>query len=278
MLYSPPHSTLITSSNTTTAAEGTTITASGSTNTKGSWSQIISSTTYDAYGITILLAGVQTTASTWVGMLVDIGIGSSSAEQVLIPNLNAGSVAGLAIASGSGGAMYHFPIYIPSGNRLSARCQSTVASRTCTAWITLHHGHPIGWYGTRVTAYGAVTASDSSGTSHTHGNGSYATATELSASTTNPIHYMQIGQDNKADTGGTTKRGMFSIVEGATPNVIVEPLPWHESTTIEAVGYSEANFILSNMRFNIPSGISLRVRSMANAAGEARGIIVYGVD
>lgn len=262
----------------TTATEGATITASASSHTKGAFSagQLIASTADDSYGITVLIGGTGLTASTNERALMDIGIGASGSEVVLIPNLLCGNVEA-AVSAGPGSVMYHFPIFIAKGSRLSAALQALVSADTATCQVWLHR-HPIGpgaWFGSRVTAYGPDTAT-SSGVAHTHGNGSYAAATQIVASSTNPIKALQVGVDLGVDTTGATKRGLLRI--GVNGTYIASDLPWRESTTLEAVNCSQANHILSLMRFNIPAAQVLQISAMMNAAGEARNFALYGVD
>lgn len=263
---------------TTTGSDGTTITASGSAHTKGSYTQLIASSAKDAFGITILIWGAQTAASTNNRGLLDIAIGASSSEIDIVPNLMYG---GTATWNGTthSPAVYYFPLYIPSGTRISARSQNVTASRTCTVAVWLHHtliGHD-GWCGSRVQAYGAST-STSTGVSHSPGNGSYATATEIVASCAKPIRYMQLGMDMFTDSTGSTARGLARIGVGSTPNYVVEHLPTHESTTLETNTCALANMILSNLRFSIDNGTRLVISAMRNVAAEARGWIIYGCD
>lgn len=283
MLYVPRTGQAFTSDNAPAAISseyGTSITCGGSAHTKGAFSagQLIASTAFDACGITVILGNVGTAATTNTRMLVDIGIGGSGSEVVLIPNLLAGQ-AGAGNSASIGPGIYYFPICIPAGSRLSARAQSVTASDTVNVQVHLHH-HSQGagrWFGQRVTAYGADEAA-SSGTSHTHGNASYAASTQLSAAIANPIRFMQLGVDLLTDTTGNTKRGLIRIAAGGSTNYVVNNLPFRESTTLETMDFVYANFILGQMNFNIPAGSYLGVGAQMNTTGEARGFVIYGVD
>lgn len=260
----------------TSAEPGTTITAGGTAHEKGSWTQLLASTAYEVYGITVLIAGTGTTASTNMRWLCDIGWGSSGSEEVFIPNLIGGNTP--AMNSGVGpGTMYHFPIYIPAGTRLSARAQSSTASRTATVAIWLHEwpNGPLPWIGSKVTAYGIDTAA-STGVIHTCGNSSYPTSSQITASTSDAIRYMQVGIDMGTDSTASSARGLMRIGI-STATVVVNDLPWTESTTLETVCNVPVNLILSQMRFNLASGIRLYVQAMRNVAGEGRGFAIYGV-
>ena len=283
MLFVPPHGpsaiqTHVTATTNETATFAITVTAHANVNTVGSYVELIAATTYESYGIMVQLAGVQTTASENQRCLVNIAIGAAGSEIILIPNLTCGNVATYAAAS-SGAVFYYFPICIPAGVRVSANCQASTTVRAMSVAVRLFQ-NMIGtqWYGSRVTAYGAD-AANSRGTSHTPSQNSYNTATELIASTTYPICAMQLGFDMLSDTTGATSSYLVRIGYTATPIYVASELPVRESTTIEAVQFTDANFILSQMRFNIPAAQSLRISAMrAAATPEARGWIVYGVD
>lgn len=280
MLHTPLHGTSAIEENvgTTSAEFGATITASATPHTKGSYTALIAATAYDAYGITVLIGGTATTASVNARALMDVAIGAAASEVVLLPNLMCGNVAAQNAASCMC-VMYHFPIYIAAGSRLAARLQGLIASETATCAIWLHQW-PIGvtgWFGTRVTAYGANTAT-SSGVSHSPGSSTYATATQITASITNPIKAIQIGYDLLTDTTGDSVRCLLRLGLGSTPTYFVSDVPFHESTTVESVQFSHANFLLSHMRFDIPAGSDLRISAMRSTTATARGWVVYGVD
>lgn len=263
----------------TTANElGTLITASGSIHTKGAFSagELIASTAYGSYGITIMLTEVGTVASTNSRMLVDIGIGGSGSETVLIPNLLAGNAGTLTGAVNTAG-MYSFPIFIPSGTRISARCQALIASDTVRVAVWLHQQAKFGgWTGQRVTAYGVDTAT-STGVSVAQATGAYGTTAEIDAACANSIRYMQVGVDLLTDTTGANKRGIVRVGIGATPDWIVSDLPFGESTSTENITCIWANYLLSQMRFSIPAATRLVLATRTSSA-ENRGWAIYGVD
>ncbi len=279
MLWTPQVSpSVLEASQSSTSSDGTTVTASGTTHTKGSYAQLIASTGRPSYGITIVIHNVGA-ASTNARMLVDIAIGAAASEQVIIPNLLAGNASAWNAAS-NGGTCYYFPIAIPSGVRISARCQASTASDTCNIIVWLHQARtaPGLWVGQRVTAYGVNTGT-STGTAHTPGStNSYATATQITSSTTNPIRYMQVGIDTGTDTTGTSMRGMFSIGLGATPDYIIQHVPFGESTTVESMDTRVGNQILSRMGFSILAASDVRLSAMVSGTGESRGWAIYGVD
>lgn len=280
MLLIPPgglgaFETNVTNTTNETSTFSTSVTAGTSSAKNATYTTLIASTSYASYGIMVQLAGLQTTASTNQRCLVDIALGAASSESVIIPNLTCGNTADYGAASAQGNS-YYFPIYIPSGVRVSATASASTDSDVVNVAVRLfqHPMGPGGWFGSRVTAYGADTG-NVRGTSHTGGTNSYATGTAL-ATTSNPIRYMQIGVDMLSDTTGNNSVGLVRILN--TTDVIVTHLPMKISTTIEAINFTDANFVLSKMMFNLPSGISIRVGASWSASPEARGFIVYGVD
>jgi hypothetical protein len=215
-------------------------------------------------------------ASTRTNVLVDIGIGGTGSETVIIPDLIAGNQAASGTAVATPGATYFFPLRIKAGTQVSARCQaSTVSDTVNVAVVLLARGIPGMWYGSRVTAYGIASA-NSTGTSMSPGSSTYATDVNLTASTTYPIKFLQIGADLFTNTAGTSSRGLIRITAGSS--ILAADLPYSESTTVESVSFSAANFILAKMAFNIPAGTALKISAMRNTTAASRGWAAYGVD
>ena len=280
MLYIPRTGGAILESNTTgtTNEFGVSVAAGHLAHTKNTtYTELVAATAAAAYGIHVGVGAVGDTPSTNTRTLVDIALGAASSEIVIIPNLLAGQT-GAAASASSQPCYYYFPLYIPAGSRISATSQSVTGSDTVNVQIRLlEHPLPGAWYGQRVTAYGAK-VSNSTGTSHTHGNNAYATTTQITASTTYPIKFLQVGIDLFIDTAGATKRGLLRIAGGGSTNYIASDLPYRESTMLEYVDFSICNFLLSHLRFNLPAGSYLGVGASMNAAGGTRGFILYGVD
>lgn len=263
-------------SHTSTSSAGATITASATAHTKGNWTQLIANTGARSLGIGIWLDNTAV-SNTNTSLLVDIGVGAAGSETVLIPDLAGGyalnpSVANVAHA-------YFFPLFIPSGVRVAARCQGAVVSDTVVCRINLFQRPTgIGWVGTRVTAYGVVSASSrgttctASGTTNTYG-----TAGTLSASTANSIKFMQVGMQGNSSAALTDSRVLADIRLGASTS-IAGPLIGNMDTGTESVGFSHMNQQLGAMSFNLPSAQDLRVAVMSTVASQGTDFIVYGVD
>lgn len=104
----------------TGTSRGLTLTAPGSLNTKGGWTELVASTAQDFNALCVCPQGAAGTGMVTSGVLVDIGIGASTAETVLI-----GDLYGL----GNTSEFYTwrtpmtYGVDIPAGSRLSARYQ-----------------------------------------------------------------------------------------------------------------------------------------------------------
>jgi hypothetical protein len=109
---------------------GATVTAAASTNTKGSWTQLIASTTKKVVG---LVVSISAGGSTVCSYMLDIGTGASGSEAVLIPNLftRYGSAYGWKSHS------IFIPVQIPAATRIAARVQSSSASAYVNVGVSL---------------------------------------------------------------------------------------------------------------------------------------------
>jgi hypothetical protein len=274
-LMNPARSAFLLTDRTPTApGAGTTITANATPHTKGATpTQLIASTAADSYAIQVHVHN-NATSNASTATLLDIMTGGSGSEVVLIPDLMAGWVH--PVTTTNEWRTYTFPIFIPSGTRLSARSQSITASKTCSVGITLlNRPTQLGFVGTRVTAYG-VTSASSYGTLHTAGSTSTygATAGQLTASTTNPIRYMQIGIDCSNRTTNVDAYGWYRLQLGT--NVLIDDLLLATDTGTESIAFEEANRVLAGCLWNLPAGTDLRYAIASTAVSFSS--IAYCVD
>jgi hypothetical protein len=100
------------------------LTASATVNTKGSYVELIASTPFyaDAFYVGIRPSG------TTVTFLVDLAVGASGSEQIILPDIFSRSSSATAATPFS---MFYVPIHIKDGQRIAARCQSATASASC---------------------------------------------------------------------------------------------------------------------------------------------------
>lgn len=101
------------------SSAGVTATSNASAHTKGNWAQGIASTSEDGDGIVLFLQhGVGANRN----FLFDVGLGASSSEVVLVPDIHVRNLAS------SDFCRVFIPCHIPSGSRVAFRCQDDTGS------------------------------------------------------------------------------------------------------------------------------------------------------
>lgn len=261
-------------SHTTTSSAGVNVTASATPHTKGSWSQLVANSGARSLGIMVWLDN-SAVSNTNTSILLDIGIGASGSETVLIPDLAAGYALNPSVSNAS--HFYYFPLFIPAGSRIAARSQAVIASDVVTCRVNLfQRPSGFGWVGARVTAYG-VDAANSRGTVLSCGNNTYGAATAVSGSTANPIRHMQMGVQGAGRTGLADLRQLYEVRVGSSAT-IAGPLIGNTDTGAESTGFAHANEQLAAMTFGLPAGVDLRVAGMQNGTAANMDAIIYGVD
>jgi hypothetical protein len=186
-----------------------TLTANASANTKGAWAQIISSLPFDVSGLIVFRAGHDTAAD----YLQDLAIGGAGSEQVIVEN---------ALISRTGNCWRYnswqeIPIYIPSGTRIAARCQSSTGGAKVNVTLGLL---PMGSFGRAVMlagcdTYGANTG-DSGGTSldpggTIHTKGSWV---QLSAGITRDCRAVSLSTGAQRNTARTNTNWLIDLGVG----------------------------------------------------------------
>lgn len=255
-----------------TSAYGTTLTAHGTSHTKGSWASIIDPVAFDCIGFFIYV-GTTFTVTTRTDLLVDIGIGPTGggSEQVILSNLIGGWRHGSA-ATGNFPMGIYFPIGIPKGVRVSGRCQALISADTVLVTMFLIQGLSGHLHQACAGAddYGVSTAS-SGGTSHTAG----ASGSESSF----------------ADIGSTLSknyRGAIVIPQGTMTDTISNALAYHWELGLGSTTLAEWWYYITTDEFmvgpypsvpvmtDLPVGSQLQVRAESSGgAPEAQDVGIY---
>ena len=116
---------------TLTLSKGTNITASATANTKGSWVDLGSTTSFAYEHITVCL--IPGTGSA-VDLMMDIGISDGANRFVIAADLHYTSVKSTFAHALSIG----IPLHVPSGTQLSARCAASVGSSDMSVIVSGH--------------------------------------------------------------------------------------------------------------------------------------------
>ncbi len=250
------------------SSSGTTVTAPATANTKTGavWAQLIASTARHTDWAIVTL----TNNSAAARYLVDIGIGAAAAEVVRIPDLHFGQ-----IAANRPGPAYLFPLHVPAGSRLSARCQCSTLSSTLQVSVRLISGTFLGAGGMGlVTAYGVNTA-DSGLTAVAAAAANVEGGwVQLSAATAYPMRWLVFHPSHDAAAVATIHNALLEVGIGALgAEVVVMPDQVVRLHTLPDVPQPN----VFSFPVNIPAGVRLCVRAQADIAASASSIYDCGI-
>jgi hypothetical protein len=180
---------------------------SGSANTKGAWTELIASTGFDAEAIAVRIEGPNSAKT----IAVDIGIGVTDSEVVLIPDII--SSAGLSAGSAQNGPFCVFPLSIKAGTRISVRSQSSTTPSNdlrCAVYL-IGQGFNRSSGLALVDTYGVTTTSATNGTVYDPGGTADTKGgwTQIVASTTRDISALMIIATNN-ENAAMTNAGWFT--------------------------------------------------------------------
>jgi len=248
---------------------GLNVTASGTANTKGSYVELIASTGIDYNMVHLFVRNADVD-----DQMFDISIGSTGNEEVIISNIMLSSVGG----TNRVGVQLDFPIYIPSGTRISCRCQAAVGS-TIMNISGIGYSGGIGGtqgiakivdYGTNLSDSGG-TAVDAGATINTKGAWS-----QITSSTNEDLKeiIMMIGLgSNNAPTAAPFLVDI-GIGAAASEEIIVPDVFLYSFTVNDTIGMS---FVRIPMQ--IPSGTRIAIRMQSdtnNSVDRVLDFAIYG--
>lgn len=246
----------------TATSRGTLVTGSGSSNTKGSYTELVTATEFDCCG---LLLRISETGSG--REFIDIAVGAAASEVVVVHNL---------AVRGAAATPYIFlPVHIPAGTRISARLQGDSGSLTCRlSVVTIAYAGPtVPFLGSRIQSYGEnlgnTDGTNQQLTSYTANvKGGWL---EMSAATPDDIYAMCLGQimftfsnvqllvDIGIGAMGAEETILSNLPFGANSNVQTAYCPW--------------------LPVYVPKGSRLSIRFQSNIVGSGNfpDFILYGV-
>ena len=177
----------------TSTSSTTTITTGSSANTKGSWTQLVSSTNYDA-SWALLFVDLRNPSTS--NVTYDFAVGPSGSESIFLNNLYCNWV---------DSTIPHLllPISIPAGSRIAVRAQSNNASDTVgAACILFDSNFNDQGSGNGVDTYGWNALSNDYGMPITSGagNGTFGSFDEITSSTTYDYRGVFIAMDSQSAT------------------------------------------------------------------------------
>lgn len=246
---------------------GTALSLPGGTNTKGAWTELEDSTPENVVGVQFTLPDIAATLSGAHDALIDIGIGGSGTESVLVPNILWECTAN----NGSGEQFMsaYLPIRIPIGSRISARYQSSViANYDPGPRVALHLiGGSSGGYA-HATTYGAQTSDttgnqiDPGGTADTFGAWD-----EITASTSRDIEWITalvMGLQN-GQPGNITRAFQIGTGGSGSETVLFEGGFASSFSVIVSHGVQAPRVWSFPLDTKIPAGTRIAVRGKCNS-------------
>jgi hypothetical protein len=186
-----------------------TLTASSTTHTKGSYAEVIASTS--ANSSYLLFEAGTSSISTDCAALLDISTGTSGSESVLVGDIAIGqqtrNIAGRATTP------IGIPIKIASGTRIAARIQCATASKAYTIRARLFDMGDYGYAPTAVDVIGTSTAT-SAGTALSGSSGTWVQITASSANAYKAIVIVPSASDAAFPSG--TRIVEYTLGTGAS--------------------------------------------------------------
>lgn len=250
---------------------GVSVAAGGTAHQKGSWVSLLDPTAEASYGIYIHILDVSDPGSRR-DYLVDIAYGPTAggSEQIIIPNINAGTAASGGTQSGK---QFFVPIYIPKNTRVSARAQSNVINEPSLIGVHLAQDAVYPWSCGGVVDYG-TDLTQSRGTSVTPGIDAWGTWAQLSAGIARNHRFWACAMDQLGDT--TIANGLILIELGIGPNSA-------NVTSIFKGRFTQSGSEIIEAPFPMVSYSPVLVNTplwtrIASTESEARGVIAYGMD
>jgi hypothetical protein len=244
------------------------LTANASAHTKGSYSELIASTSANA-GLLVLMVQDIAAAATNTATLIDIATGASGSETDIIGNL---AVGGALTTTGPTGVAVAVPLKIASGTRISARIQSVVTGgKTATAQVFLFDVG--GDYATAPTSVDVITGdtATSQGISFSGASGTWVQAIASTSRAYRAVAIVPSAHNSTIITIGP----QLELGVGAAGSEQAFGLTVASYTNNEAVQSSPP--YLSLFGRNIPSGSRLAVRHNIAANPDRYGFCLIGI-
>jgi hypothetical protein len=231
---------------------------SGTAGVFGSWVQIVGATTYDACWINVYL---NWGASNSQAVQINVGIGASGSERIILNNLMLGQFNGNASVN-----CYGFPICIPAGTAVSAQAAaSNTTNETVYAYFQLFDGGFSGMEGCAgVDAIGVTSGHGTHILSTPSAKSSFA---QMTAATVRDYMGFYMALDTgTVNSGYATQNIVWDLaIGGAGAEVIIVP----DTTSAFSASATYSNTaVVGPLFIPIPAGsrISWRIQDNAGVA------------
>lgn len=258
-----------------TGEVGPLVQAHATTNTKGSYTSVVTIAPFDIFMLGVYTEGVAVSGQ-FTGMLVDIAIdpAGGTTYEVIVPNVLATN------SPSTSGRVTWFPVFIPKGSQIAARCQASITSDLVRVGLQFLGGYnrsnpwphrgPIQDYGTALATSGGT---QPGATANANLKGPWA---QVGADTTRRHSGLTLITSG-SDGGSASATYLFDIgvdPAGGTSYTVVLGNIFHRQTNTEQGFKYPLHCALVGM--DIPAGSSIAIRAQATAGNindDVHGIV-----
>jgi hypothetical protein len=254
------------------ALSGTSLTASASAHTKGSYSELLASASGDANLLAMMITGVNVSGED-TSTLMDIATGDAGSEIDRAPNIAIGG-AGTASALQTAGIYLYLPIRIAAGQRVAARIQAlrTAPQTANVRWSLLRVG-ALHMVPESVDVLGTSTAT-SGGTAMSGASGSYV---QVVASTARDYRAVCIIPcQGVGATVVSNASVLYTMGVGEAGSEIDTGSVFFRSSSLETIGVFNVVPPMPIARY-IPAGSRLSVKHEIASNPQNYGVCLIGV-
>jgi hypothetical protein len=245
---------------------GATVTASATTHTKGSWTQLLASSSADA---SLVVIGVNNFAvATDTSSLLDIGTGASGSETVLIGDI---AIGGHSTLNGNLSTYVPIPMRVASGTRIAARIQSVVASRAATVRVYLIDAGDYNQAPTSVDVIGTNTAT-SNGTLMSGVSGTWV---QVTASTSRAYRAVAVVPSLASNDVLSIQPLVYDLGTGASGSEVQIGKVEMDTSNAEFLGYRPV--LPPLVVKNIAIGTRLAIRHNISSNPGRYGVTLIGI-
>lgn len=256
------------------ATKGTTITANASADTLGSYTELLSAANNTSPSNKLIVSIVHKGGGTSSWHLINIAIGGSGSEVVIIPNLLCRQTATI---NGTNSCRYEFPIHIPSGVRISANMQSSTGGVTQDVTIIPCGGSLAQDSGlSSVLSIGANTGTSGGTQVATNATiNTFGSWVEITSSTSEAIKGFLVAA-LRANNSYTEQAITYQVGIGSAGNeeIIFSGHEINQAATEESI-----NTVSGFIAVGVPQGTRIAIRAQTNVSNTDADLdyIIYGV-
>lgn len=249
------------------------VVGAGTAHTKGSWTTIIASTASDV-SLVALRTLVTNTSATDSSALLDIAIGGSGSEVVIVENLAVGY-------NSNAARMVYLPLNIPAGTRIAARVQGAQTSKSISIGMQTFGGETLIGGQSRpggIDTYGANTATSRGVTLTAGGANSMGSWFEITSSTPRAVRNLIVLLQGAGVTAMNSRNHLVDIgIGGSGSETVIVPNVYVVTNSAEAIDVI-APIQVPNLNLDIPAGTRIAARHQCTTASDAQlDVIVYGI-